>query len=44
MFFLTSMLNTSNKEKHLMARPKPTIILDSVDKSYNSEQILNATS
>ena len=25
-----------------MARPKPTIILDSVDKSYNSEQILDA--
>ena len=25
-----------------MARPKPTIILDQVDKSYNSEQILKA--
>ncbi len=25
-----------------MARPKPTIILDQVDKSYNSEQILQA--
>ena len=25
-----------------MARPKPTIILDQVDKSYNSEQILEA--
>ena len=42
MFFLTCMVNTSNKEKHLMARPKPIIILDSVDKQYNSEQILDA--
>ena len=25
-----------------MARPKPTIILDQVDQSYNSEQILKA--
>jgi hypothetical protein len=25
-----------------MARPKPNIILDQVDKSYNSEQILEA--
>ena len=25
-----------------MARPKPTIILDQVDKNYNSEQILKA--
>ena len=25
-----------------MARPKPNIILDSVDKNYNSEQILEA--
>ena len=25
-----------------MARPKPNIILESVDKSYNSEQILEA--
>lgn len=25
-----------------MARPKPTIILEQVDKSYNSEQILKA--
>ena len=25
-----------------MARPKPTIILDQVDKSYNSEQILKS--
>ena len=25
-----------------MARPKPTIILDQVDKSYNREQILKA--
>ncbi len=25
-----------------MARPKPVIILDQVDKSYNSEQILKA--
>ena len=25
-----------------MARPKPNIILDQVDKSYNSEQILKA--
>ena len=25
-----------------MERPKPTIILDQVDKSYNSEQILKA--
>jgi len=25
-----------------MAKPKPTIILDQVDKSYNSEQILKA--
>lgn len=25
-----------------MARPKPTIIIDQVDKNYNSEQILHA--
>lgn len=30
------------QENIRMARPKPNIILDSVDKNYNSEQILEA--
>jgi hypothetical protein len=35
-------INTYNGELNKMARPKPHIMLEIVDKKYNSEQILDA--
>lgn len=36
-------MGTKEKDNLLMARPKPNILLEHVDKNYNSEQILEAS-